>query len=100
MTPPDPQQVAGWAWSLDQAQRAILPRMSDGQYVSPLAEIVEELPGSITVYRRAVKGLRQIGLADHGPLFDEETGTLKGSGTYLTRPGLWVRDFILGGRHD
>ena len=100
MTPPDPQQVAEIAGRLSKAQREIVPRMIDGELVYPLPAIAEELPDTIAAYRRAVKGLRQIGLADHGPLYDEDTGALKGSGSYLTRLGLSVRDFIQGNSHD
>jgi hypothetical protein len=82
--------VAGVAASLTDAQRAIIPHMSDGELVYPLTQLVEELPDNIRLYREAVAGLRLMQLAAHGTLMNDE-GQMRGSGTWLTPLGLLVK---------
>lgn len=92
--PPSPAEIARIAGGLTKAQRAILPRMSNGELVYPLQRLVEGLSENIRLYREAVTGLRSIGLAQHGVLFDEDTGAPHGSGTWLTPLGLAVRSHL------
>jgi hypothetical protein len=82
------------AKGLSEAQLAILPHMSDGELVYPLPRLTESLPGTLALYRVAVRGLRDMGLAQHGPLFDQDEGSPKGSGTWLTPRGLALQSYL------
>lgn len=90
----DRAQAEAVAKGLTEAQRAIIPRMSDGELVYPLPRLTEDLPSNLRLYRKAVAGLRQSGLAQHGPLYDQDDGSLRGSGTWLTPLGLLVRSIL------
>jgi hypothetical protein len=87
MTTPEADAVAA---GLTKAQRLLLPHMSDGGMVYPLPMIADGVVATIREARAAVAGLRALGLAQHGPLYDEDDGRLKGSGTWLTPLGQQV----------
>jgi hypothetical protein len=93
--PHDTAEVERVVKGLTKAQRALLPRMNDGELVFPLQTLVEGLPENIRLYREAATGLRAMGLAKHGVLYNEDTGAPHGSGTWLTPLGLAVRAHIL-----
>lgn len=97
---PDAQDVAGVAAGLTEAQRRLIPHMSDGELVYPLPKLAEDIPVALGLLRKAAAGLRAMGLAQHGPLYDTDDGHPKGSGTWLTPLGLAVRAHLQGNRND
>lgn len=85
------------AEGLSDDARALLPYMSDGDMVYPLAQITSdmEVPLPLTRARKAVREMRQSGLAKHGPLYDEDEPYVRGSGSWLTGLGRQVRNILL-----
>ena len=84
----DPAAIAA---SLSEAQRKVLMRMSDGEWVYPIARTAEEAGVPYAETRKIIRQFRNDGLAVYGPLYNEDECHPQGSGTWLSGTGLAVR---------
>lgn len=83
------------AAGLDDHERLILPHLApeDG-LVYPIAHTAQAVGMAVPQARKAASRLRAKGLAEHGPLYNEDTGAPHGSGTWWTGLGLRVAQHL------
>lgn len=86
--------VAKVAASLSPAQKRVVLVMTDGEHVPPMAQFAADADLPLSEVREAIRGLRAIGLADFGTLLSHDDFRPCGSGYWLTRKGLDVREAI------
>jgi len=80
--------------SLTDAQQEVLMLMSDGEMVYPASKIAAEAGFPLKETVKVLRHLRGIGVADRGPLWSDDDGLLRGSGTWLSPLGLEVRTIL------
>lgn len=79
---------------LSEAERLLIPHMSDGEFVYPIAYTAADAGVPVKEARVAFRQLRAAGLAQHGVLYNEDEWQPCGSGTWLTPLGLAVRALL------
>jgi hypothetical protein len=87
----DTTDIERIAAGLSDAQRAVLLRMSDGEFVYPVARTADEAGVPLAEARKVIRQFRADGLARYGVLYNEDEYTVCGSGTWLSGLGLAVR---------
>lgn len=90
-----PVAVEGAAWALLADERRILAEMSDF-YGYPARRLADDTGLTTGRVKRAQGSLVRQGLADFGPLFDEDDGMLRGRGYWLNQHGYAVQRYIRG----
>lgn len=86
--PPDIERIVA---GLTEAERLLIPHMSDGEFVYPVSFTAADAGVPDKEARKAFRHLREIGLAQYGVLYNEDEYCPAGSGTWLTPLGLQVR---------
>lgn len=84
------------AADLSEDERAVISRMTNGEWVYPMATIAADVCQPVRQVREIIRGFAADGLAELAPLMSED-GEVRGRGYYLTRDGLGVQSAILGG---
>lgn len=97
----NPPNIDAIIAELSEAQRRLIPHMSDGELVYPITYTAADADVPVKDARKAVRDLRAKGLADYGTLTREDDGAMVGSGYWLNGTGMSVRSALIdkeGGR--
>lgn len=88
-------EVAAIAAGPDEHERLILPHLGpDEGLVYPIADTAERVGIPVSDARKTAARLRAKRLAQHGPLYNEDTGAPHGSGTWWTPLGQIVAQHL------
>lgn len=80
--------------SMNDHQKMIVSEMSDGEYVYPARYIASDLGIPVNYVLKQMRSLKKMGFAQYGHLRAEDSDKLVGSGYWLSRLGLDLRDQI------
>jgi len=73
----------------------IVLEMSDGEMVYPAQYMANDINCDVRLVHKTLRRMREIGIAQSGPLFSEDDGKLCGRGTWLNRAGYQVQDILV-----
>ena len=92
---PSPTQINQAIEKLSPAGREVIACMGPEGFAYRITTLAEYSQVNPTTVRKVLKRLRELNLAEYSPLIDEETGRPCGSGTYLNRLGVAVKEHLI-----